>query len=319
MMGVRLLSSIVAIAFLGAACSPVAEPKAVADVDCKTSGFETSFADVVRDADQIVLATALASAPSPNAQGSDLKVFTFHTVEKLKGKSKRKFKVTGYPAEKNDDGFYRSDLDAHTRMSFWDRVETRLVHVSSCVQTLTFREGVTYLLIDPEDDMVPMSIAYEQIADQDNDLWLDAVRSMIKDSARPAREMSLEDYLKSQQSAAFVVMPYCNEKLKEGGFRVAELSEPLVGPPVRRDSLDPKLYADALTGCDGMTVHLALFYQPDQSRPEDAVLGAEIYPGQHFIPVINEEINVADIPTEVTITGPQTISLADLIALLKGA
>ena len=290
-------------------------PSATASDDCRALATQTSFSQIVGKAKTIVLATAVTAEPAPFAQNNTVK-FTFDVKDAIKGNDSRDLKIT---AKLADDDARQGDLDAHKRMSFWDRMETRMVHVSSCHQDLTFKLGTTYLLIDPGKRLAPMTISYEIINDEKNDAWLKSVRDMVETPDGPARQMSVEEYFKAQQSVVFAVMPYCNDKLRDGAFRVADLSEPLWGDPVVRDSLDPDLFEDALKGCEGLTVLLGLFYQPDQSRPRDAPLGVNIYPGQRFVAVRGDVITLADLQTEVEIVGPPTLTLPELIALLKGA
>ena len=282
--------------------------------DCRAIASETSFEEIIAKADVIALATA-DSAKETHLSSDGVFNFTFKVEEKIKGRTGRKIKMLGRLA---GDEEVQNDLNAHRRMSFWDRMETRMVHVASCKQALTFKLGGRYLLIDPGNHQpAPMSVASELIISPDVDEWLKAVRKGVATPSDPLRVMTLEDYFKAQQSVAFAVMPYCNDKLRDGAFRVAEMSEPLWGAAVRADSLDPELYEVALEGCDGLAVTLGIFYQPDKSRPEDAALGATIYPGQQLIPVREGVITIADIKTEVTIDGPETITLQELIALLK--
>lgn len=290
-------------------------PSAMAFDDCRDLEDAPSFSQIVGSAKNIVLATAATAEAAPFAKSDTLK-FIFDVEENIKGHAKRPLRITARLA---DDEARQGDLDGHARMSFWDRMETRMVHVSSCKQDLTFKLGTTYLLIDPGKRLAPMTVSYEIIEDPKSDEWLAAVRDMVETPDGPARQMTIQEYFKAQQSVAFAVMPYCNDKLRDGAFRVAELSEPLWGDPVGRDSLDPDLFEDALEGCDGLTVLLGLFYQPDQSRPDDAPLGTTIYPGQRYVTVRDGVITLADFRTEVEITGPATITLPELVALLKGA
>ena len=208
-------------------------------------------------------------------------------------------------------------LHAHQRMSFWDPMEPRLVHVSSCAQQLNFKLGATYLLIDPGKSPGPLSVRFEMIDDAEGDWWLAAVRRMIADRQEAPMTMTIDQYIRAQQSVAFAVMPYCNEKLRDGASRVAEISDPLWGDQVNRDGLHPEIFADALIGCDGFTALLGIFYQPDQSRPKETPLGATIYPGQRFARLEGETVHIDRLRSEARIIGPETVTLTELIAALK--
>lgn len=284
--------------------------------ECRSSNADvTTFRTLIDKANTIVLATAATAEPPLFAKSGVLN-FIFDVEETLKGYQKKPLRIK---ARLNDDDpdFPRRDLDAHRRMSFWDRMETRLVHVSSCAQELNFRLGETYLLIDPGRGPGLMSVRFEQIEDVEGDLWLAAVRRMMANPGEAPMTMTIDQYIRAQQSVAFAVMPYCNEKLRSGASRVAEISEPLWGTPVERDGLHPEIFADALLGCDGFTALLGIFYQPDQSRPKDAALGSTVYPGQRYTGLEGETIRIDQLRTEVRIIGPETVTLSELIAALR--
>lgn len=275
----------------------------------------TSFRNLIDTAETIVLATAKTAEP-PLFSRSGVLNFIFDVDETLKGYQSRPLKIK---ARLNDDDpeFPRTDLDAHTRMSFWDRMETRLVHVSSCGQELNFKLGATYLLIDPGKKIGPLSVRYEMIADRQSDRWLASVRRMVADPNEAAMTMTIDQYIEAQQSVAFAVMPWCNEKLRFNASRVAEISEPLKGSIVKRDGLHPEIFSDALAGCDGFTALLGLYYQPDQSRPADAAPGAVVYPGQSYTRLDGDILRINELRTEATIIGPETVTLSELIVALR--
>lgn len=284
--------------------------------DCRGADADLqSFRTLISQADTIVLAKA-ATAEPPLFARSGVVNFIFDIEETLTGYQKRPLKIK---AQLNDDDpdFPRRDLDAHRRMSFWDRMETRLVHVSSCAQELDFKLGETYLLIDPGKGPEPMSVRFEMIDDVETDLWLAAVRRMLADRDTAPRTMTIDQYIRAQQSVTFAVMPYCNEKLRDGASRVAEISEPLWGDVVDRDGIHPRIFADALIGCDGFTALLGIFYQPDQSRPKDAALGSTVYPGQRYTRLEGETVHIDRLRTEVEIIGPETVTLSELIVALR--
>lgn len=301
---------------LGLALAILSGPAALAADECRSASMDLkSFRTLIDDAETIVLATTTVAEPSLFSRDGIL-TFIFDVDETLKGYQRRPLKIK---ARLNDDDpeFPRGDLDAHARMSFWDRMETRLVHVSSCQQELNFKLGETYLLIDPGKKIEPMSVRFETITNRDNDLWLAAVRRMIKDPAEAAMIVTIDQYIEAQQSVAFAVMPYCNEKLRFNASRVAEISEPLKGDIVNRDGIHPGIFADALEGCDGFTALLGLFYQPDQSRPKDAAPGSLVYPGQRYTRLDGDILHIDQLRTEATIIGPTTVTLSELIVALR--
>lgn len=275
----------------------------------------TSFRSLIDNAETIVLATAKTAEP-PLFSRSGVLNFIFDVDETLKGYQSRPLKLKARLGD-DDPEFPRTDLDAHTRMSFWDRMETRLVHVSSCGQELNFKLGATYLLIDPGKKIGPMSVRYEMIIDRQSDRWLASVRRMIKDPNEAAMTMTIDQYIEAQQSVAFAVMPYCNEKLRYNASRVAEISEPLKGSIVKRDGIHPEIFSDALAGCDGFTALLGLFYQPDQSRPADAAPGAVVYPGQRYTRLDGDILHIDQLRSEAKIIGPDTVTLSELIVALR--
>lgn len=288
---------------------------ALAADECRNDPDIRSFRTLIDKAETIILARALSAEPPLFARDGVFN-FIFDVEETLKGRQARPLKIK---AQLNDDDpkYPRRDLDAHQRMSFWDRMETRLVHVSSCTQQLNFKLGATYLLIDPGKSPGPLSVRFEMIDDAEGDWWLAAVRRMIADRQEAPMTMTIDQYIRAQQSVAFAVMPYCNEKLRDGASRVAEISDPLWGDQVNRDGLHPEIFADALTGCDGFTALLGIFYQPDQSRPKETPLGATIYPGQRFARLEGETLHIDRLRSEARIIGPETVTLTELIAALK--
>lgn len=289
---------------------------AFASHDCRSAWVDLkSFRTLISEAETIVLATASTAAPTLFGKDEILN-FIFDVDETLKGYQRRPLKIKAQLTD-DDPRYPRGDLDAHTRMSFWDRVETRLVHVSSCRQELNFKLGKTYLLIDPEDKIDAMSVRFEVIDDADADLWLSAVRRMIKDEREEPMTLTLDQYIKAQQSVVFAVMPFCNEKLRSGASRVAEISEPLKGSPIDRDGIHPEIFAEALVGCQGFTALLGLFYQPDKSRPRDAAPGSIVYPGQRYTRLDGEILHIDRLHTEVNIIGPKTVTLSELIVALR--
>lgn len=305
-------SGITGALLLGLACISQA---ALAADDCRNDTDIGSFRTLIDKAETIVLAKTTSAEPPLFAKDGILN-FIFDVEETLKGRQPRTVKIK---ALLNDDDpkYPRRDLDAHQRMSFWDRMETRLVHVSSCIQHLNFKLGATYLLIDPGKTPEPMSVRFEMIDDVENDLWLAAVRRMIADRNAAPMTMTIDQYIRAQQSAAFAVMPYCNEKLHAGASRVAEISEPLWGDRAGRDGLHPEIFAEALTGCDGFTTLLGIFYQPDKSRPDDTPPGATVYPGQQFVRLEGDILPINRFRSEIEIVGPETVTLGALIAALK--
>lgn len=167
---------------------------ALASEDCRNEANLKSFRSLIDDAQTIVLAKAATAQPPLFAKDGVLNFF-FDVEETLKGRQGRPPKIK---AQLNDDDpkYPRRDLDAHQRMSFWDRIETRLVHVSSCTQELNFNLGKTYLLIDPGKRPGPLSVRFEMIDDVENDLWLAAVRRMIADRQAAAMTMTIDQYIR---------------------------------------------------------------------------------------------------------------------------
>jgi hypothetical protein len=309
----KFLSAVVAVISLAVFSGGTA---ARAAADCRESDTaQGSFKELIANAETIVLATANNAEPTLFSTEGTLK-FIFDIDETLKGYQPRPLRIKAR-LNVDDPEYPRGSLDDHKRMGFWDRMETRLVHVSSCRQELNFRLGGTYLLIDPGKRLAPMSIAVEEIEDVDADLWLAAVRKLIADPQAEPMTMTIDEYFKAQQSVVFAVMEYCNEKLRDGGFRVAEISQPLSGDPVTRDGINPDIFKAALKGCDGFTAMLAIFYQPDKSRPTEAPLGSTVYPGQRYLRLDGDKVPVSKLRTEIKIVGPDSVPLPELVEALK--
>jgi hypothetical protein len=319
---IRLTGRTLIVLSVAALASLASSLGALASYDCRDSELPIlSFRDLVTKSETIVLATAKTAEPAPFAQ-DDILTFVFDVDETLKGYQRKPLKIKArlHASNASDANVNkaRDSLDDHRRMSFWDRMETGLVHVSSCDQALTFRLGGQYLLINPGKNLGPLSVAVEAIDNKTLDLWLKAVRRMTKDPEAQALTMTIDEYFKAQQSVVVTVMSYCNEKLRDGAFRVAEISDPLWGAPITRDGIDPEKFEDALEGCEGFTAMLGIFYQPDQSRPKNAPLGSVVYPGQNYVRLEGESLPLSKLRTEVTLLGPSTITLSDLIVALKG-
>ncbi len=274
-----------------------------------------TFRDAIDEATTIVLARAENATKGLFAR-KDLYQINFEVVETIKGEQDRPFKQTGtiiHGVDKDDHG----DFAGHTRMTFWDRLETRTSSSQNCTGELGFEPQATYLIFDPGRNRgnAPLNIGYEKVDGADYDLWLDAVRKMVADPALSAsRAMSAADYLKEQQSVVLILVESCSERLRSSAHFIADVAEPLVGEAITRDHLDPEIFSQALKGCNGLTTLLGIFYPPDPQAFQ--TYDVNRLPQQVFIPIVDGAVDLSQLRTEIEFTGAQQMTLEELVAVI---
>ena len=122
----------------------------------------------------------------------------FETVEVLRGDVPAKFALGGGRLVDDAQRDYR-DFSGHRTLVFWDKQITRTWNAPDCLMHPRFVSGRTYLIFLDR----PHWRAYEEVGNQ-NDVWLSAVRRLIKDPSHDSG-LSMGIYLwLSRSNGVFV-------------------------------------------------------------------------------------------------------------------
>ncbi len=132
--------------------------------------------ELVMTTETIVIARAVERTREGNGA-----VFTFQTLEVLKGHALPQFELYGFESDgwlAREMGYASrsTDFDGHRSAEFWAWSAGNSAMLTSCFLAGFFELGETYLLFLRDD---PHRRAYENIR-EDDDLWLQVIRMVVE-------------------------------------------------------------------------------------------------------------------------------------------